>query len=89
MQDTDWSTLVTMVAGCRGSGLRLPLAGMIMIDFLIGAVVEGKGNKIAPLSFIALTINKILVCLAVKLYNHKANFMLFYSKSKHSNLTFN
>ena len=39
---------------------RSPLAEVIMIKFLIGAVVEGKGAKIAPLSFIALAINKIL-----------------------------
>ena len=62
MQGTDWSTL----HGYHGSSLqmskahKLPLAEVITINFLIVAVVEGKGDKIAPLSFIALTINNIL-----------------------------
>ena len=50
-----------MYLGYHGSRLQIPkvhrllLAEVIMINFLIGAVVEGKDNKIAPFSFIALT----------------------------------
>ena len=39
---------------------RLSLAEVTTINFLVGLVVEGKGDKIAALSFIAVTINTIL-----------------------------
>ena len=47
--------------GYHGSKLQMPKARdvkMIMINFMIGAVVEGEGDKIAPFSFNGLTINK-------------------------------
>ena len=48
-----------MVAGCRCPS-PTDWWNVITINFLIGIVVEGKGDKIVPFSFIALTINKIM-----------------------------
>ena len=61
MQDTDWSNLVTMEAGFRcPKDFKLTQGEVITINFLIGTVVDEKGDKIAQLNLIVLTINKIL-----------------------------